>query len=192
MPAWLSVTILLVLLVLALWGMRTGWRTRARRTAALVPTLPEVPADPGPARTAPAEAVYVSSTRAGDWLDRVAAHGLGERSKAEVTVHDAGVLLRRPGARDLWLPADRLTAVGTTRGQAGKFVGPEGLVVLTWVPDTDTGTALDTALRVRHDADKELLLTAAGSLVRLGGDRDGADNDSAVHDSAPRPQEEQA
>ncbi|WP_309134408.1 hypothetical protein [Cellulomonas sp.] len=192
MPTWLSVALLLALLVLALWGMRAGWRNRTRRTALLVPTLPDVPADAGPARTEPAEAVYVSSTRAGDWLDRVAAHGLGDRSPAVVSVHDAGVLLRRPGARDLWVPADRLSGVGTTRGQAGKFVGPEGLVVLTWVPDPATGTALDTALRMRHDADKEPLLAAARSLVRPGGHRDGADHDSAVPDSAPRPQEEQA
>lgn len=186
----LSVTALLVLLALALWGMRAGWRTRARRTAVLVPTLPAVPTDPGPARTAPAEAVYVSSTRAGDWLDRVVAHGLGDRSAAVVQVHDAGVLVRRTGAADLWLAADRLTGVGTSRGQAGKFVGPEGLVVLTWVPDTSTGTALDTALRLRHDADKEPLLTAARALLRPGAAA--PDHDRAVPDDATRPQEEQA
>ncbi|WP_208012551.1 hypothetical protein [Cellulomonas shaoxiangyii] len=192
MPAWLSVTLLLVVLVLALWGMRAGWRNRARRTALLVPALPTAPADPGAARTEPAEAVYVSSTRAGDWLDRVVAHDLGVRSPAQVQVHDAGVLVRRTGARDVWVPADRLTAVGTTRGQAGKFVGPDGLVVLTWVPDPTTGTALDTALRLRHEADKDPLLTAARALVRPGGGGTGADHDRAVPDSAPRPQEEQA
>jgi hypothetical protein len=191
MPTWVSVAVVVLLLALALWGMCAGWRARGRRTALLVPSLPVVPDDLGDARTEPAEAVYVSSTRAGDWLDRVVAHDLGARSGAVVRVHDAGVLVRRTGAQDVWVPAGRLTAVGTSRGQAGKFVGPEGLVVLTWVPDPATGTALDTALRVRHDADKEALLTAARSLVATGGD-DGADPDRAVPDSAPRPQEEQA
>lgn len=165
MPVWLSVTVLVALAVLGLWAMWHGWRARARRTAALVTTVPEVPATRGEPRTAEIEAVYVSSTRAGDWLDRVVAHDLGVRSPALVRVHADGIHLARTGTRDLWVPATSLTAVGTASGQAGKFVGRDGLVVLTWVPDPTTGTPLDTALLVRHDAERTPLLDAARALA---------------------------
>ncbi|UZN05180.1 hypothetical protein [Cellulomonas sp. S1-8] len=164
MPVWLSVTLLVVLALLGLWGMRRGWRARARRSAALVPTLPDVPDVPGDGRTEPVEAVYVSSTRAGDWLDRVVAHDLGVRSAARVRVHAGGIHVARTGARDVWVPAAALTAVGTSSGQAGKFVGRDELVVLTWLPDP-AGSPLDTALLVRHDDERAALLAAARTLA---------------------------
>ncbi|MBO0900356.1 hypothetical protein J1G42_07810 [Cellulomonas sp. zg-ZUI222] len=165
MPVWASVAILAALAVLGLWGMWRGWQARGRRTAALVPSVPTVPASPGAPVGAPVEAVYVSSTRAGDWLDRVVAHDLGVRSPALVQVHADGVLLTRTGAADVWVPAGALRAVGTSSGQAGKFVGRDELVVLTWVPDATTGTAIDTALQVRHDDARPALLAAARTLA---------------------------
>lgn len=183
MPLWLSTVLLAGVAVLALWGMWRGWQARDRRTAGLVPTLPEVPAAPGGALTGEVEAVYVSSTRSGDWLDRVVAHDLGVRSPARVRVHADGVLVARTGARDVWVPADALRAVGTTSGQAGKFVGRDELVVLTWVPDTTSGTAIDTALHVRHDDARPALLAAARTLLAAPTDTDTA---------PPAAQEEQA
>lgn len=165
MPLWLSVALLATAAAAGLWGMRHGWLTRARRTAGLVPTLPPVPDAPGPASTDAVAAVYVSSTVAGDWLDRVVAHGLGVRSPATVHVHADGVLVARTGAPDVWVPAGTLRAVTTTTGQAGKFVGRDELVVLTWVPDPTMGTALDTALQVRHDDERPVLLAAARALL---------------------------
>ena len=182
MPLWLSVTLLAALALLGLWGMRQGWRARGRRTSALVPSLPAAPAQPGAALSDDAEAVYVSSTRAGDWLDRVVAHGLGVRSAARVRVHADGVLIARTGAPDVWVPRTALHAVGTSSGQAGKFVGRDELVVLTWVPDPGTGTALDTALRLRHDDARPALLAAARTLLDAPTDTD----------TAPPAQEEQA
>lgn len=167
MPRWLSVTILLVLLLLALWAMRQGWRRRERRSATTVPAVPGAPAELGTARTEPLEATYVSSTTAGDWLDRVNAHDLGVRSPAEVQVFDAGVLVRRTGAADVFVPAAQVRAVGTASGMAGKFVGRDGLVVLTWAPDTGApdGALLDTGLLVRHRADRPRLVDAVRTLV---------------------------
>ena len=182
MPTWLSVTILAALAVLGLWGMWHGWQARGRRTAALVPTLPAAPAVPGAPLGDAVEAVYVSSTRSGDWLDRVVAHDLGVRSPAWVRVHEDGVHVARTGARDVWVPSAALTAVTTSSGQAGKFVGRAELVVLTWVPDPTTGTALDTALQVRHDDERAALLAAARTLTAP------TDTDTAP----PAAQEEQA
>ncbi|MBO3093416.1 PH-like domain-containing protein [Cellulomonas dongxiuzhuiae] len=172
MPVWLSVTVLAALAVLGLWGMWHGWRARGRRTAALVPTLPDVPGTRGAPLTDDLEAVYVSSTRSGDWLDRVVAHDLGVRSPARVRVHADGVLVARTGARDVWVPAGALSAVGTTSGQAGKFVGRDELVVLTWVPDATSGTAIDTALQVRHDDARAALLAAVRTLPAAPTDTD--------------------
>ena len=166
MPQSVSISIFVVLLALAGWGMWRGWRRRARTSAAAVPSIPAVPAELGATRLGPLEATYVSSTTAGDWLDRVAAHDLGSRSAAEVEVHDTGVLLRRRGATDVFVPAARLRAVGTAPGMAGKFMGGEGLVVLTW--DTGADRVLDTGVLVRHRAERPALVEAVQALLPAG------------------------
>ena len=163
MPTWASISIFVVLLALAGWGMWRGWQRRARASALAVPAIPPVPDDLGATRLGPLEATYVSSTTAGDWLDRIAAHDLGNRSAAQVEVHDAGVLLRRRGAADVFVPAERLRTVGTAPGMAGKFMGGEGLVVLTW--DTGTDRVLDTGLLVRHRGERPALVAAVRALI---------------------------
>ena len=70
-----STVVLVLVVLLVLWGMRAGWRARTRRSSALVPSLSAAPAELGAARLAPVDATYVSTTRAGDWLDRVTAQG---------------------------------------------------------------------------------------------------------------------
>jgi hypothetical protein len=92
------------------------------------------------------EAVYVSSTSEGDWLDRIAVHGLGERSNARVHVADAGVLIEREGASDVFIPAESLRGVRLATGMAGKYLREEGLVVITWQHGDRT---LDTGLKPR-------------------------------------------
>ena len=184
-----SAILLAVVGVVVLVAMRAGWRHRVIRSAAVVPALYPAPVsgDPvlGAPLTAPFDATYVSTTLASDWLDRVAAHGLGARSTAVVQVFDAGVLIERTGAPDLYLPAAAMRAAGTASGIAGKVVGHEGLVVLTWlaprsaetaeapaaapgveVPGVEVpGVELTTGLRLRHTADRALLIEAAGALA---------------------------
>jgi hypothetical protein len=167
MPPWLSVTILVVLGAALLLGMAKGWR-RLRRGPSEVPAPPAVPAADalGDARTEPLDASYVSPTRAGDGLDRVGSHGLGVRSAATVAVHDAGVVVRRRGAPDVFVPRAALRAVGTSGGMAGKVVGGEGLVVLTWVPSPDDDPrGLDTGLRLRHRQEADALRAATQTLI---------------------------
>lgn len=163
MREWVDIAALVAVAALAGWGMWHGWRRRARASAQAVPAVPAVPDELGAARLGPLEATYVSSTTTGDWLDRVAAHDLGNRSAAQVEVHDAGVLLRRRGAADLWVPAARLRAVGTAPGMAGKFMGGDGLVVLTW--DTGADRLLDTGLLVRHRGERPALVAAVQALI---------------------------
>ncbi len=163
--------LLLLLVVPVLWAlMWRGWRARTRRQVEL-PALPDAPAARAEPVLGPIEAVYVSSTTAGDWLDRLVPHGLGERSAATVWVHAstpgpangvAGVLIARTGTSDVWIPAEALTAVRRDRGMAGKFVGPQGLVILTW----SLGPAqLDTGLRTRYERDRDPLEQAVQGLI---------------------------
>ncbi|WP_448629409.1 PH-like domain-containing protein [Cellulomonas soli] len=165
MPTPVSITLLALLIVLALLGMRAGWRARTRRTADLVPALPSAPADLGSARTESVETVYVSSTRAGDWLDRVTAHDLGERSNAQVQVWDAGVTIAREGTTDVFVPASALRAVGTAPGIAGKVVGRDGLVLVTWQVDPSDERGLDTGIHPRHAVDRDVLVDAVRALI---------------------------
>lgn len=90
-------------ILLVMWR---GWRGSMARGAGAVGTLPVVPdgAGLGAARTDAIVGTYVSSTMAGDWLGRVVAHDLGVRSSATVQVFDAGVVIERRGAADVFVP----------------------------------------------------------------------------------------
>lgn len=137
-----------------------GWRNRLRRQAD-VEQLPEVPAAPGePA--AVAEGQYVATTTAGDWLDRIAVHGLGIRTNATLAVYPHGVLYERAGAPALYIPAAYLTGVRQDSGMTGKFVEKDGLLVLAWMLGAHE---LDTGFRTRRAADKDVLYQALQELI---------------------------
>lgn len=185
---------LLVLLAIpVLWAlMWWGWRRRSRRQRDL-PAPATAPQDPGAVVLEPREGVYVSTTTAGDWLDRVVAHGLGRRSACEVGVFAAGVSVAREGEDVLWLPADRLLRVRRERGMAGKYVDREGLVVLTWLLGPGDDLEVDTGLRLRHDADADALVAALAGVLpgtagheRDGGEQDGGERDGREQDGGAR------
>ena len=152
--------ILGTLLVLAAgyFGMYRGWRNRQSRQADLAP-LPAVPEG----KTRGVEGVYVATTTAGDWMDRIAVHELGVRSIADLAVSEAGLIFHRQGAADVFIPADRLTGVRTDRGIAGKVTAEKsGLVVVTWTHD---GRELDTGFRPRRKADTAALTASISTLI---------------------------
>lgn len=157
----LLITLPLIAVVLALIGI--GWRNRLRRQSD-VEQLPAVPAELSPPLAA-ADGQYVSTTTAGDWLDRIAVHGLGIRTNAELTVHPEGVLFERSGAGPLFIPAARLAGVRQDSGMAGKFVEKDGLLVLSWAHGTHE---LDTGFRTRRAADKPALLQTLQELISAG------------------------
>ncbi|GAA1976616.1 DUF4381 domain-containing protein [Kitasatospora viridis] len=120
---------LLILVALVYWLMRQGWNWR-RTLQSDLPDLPAVPAEAGPP-ILESSGRYHGSTTAGNWLDRVVAHGLGTRSLAELTLTERGLKVERPGDRDLWIPVEALTGARTDSGIAGKVV-PSGLLVVGW------------------------------------------------------------
>ncbi len=155
------VVIVLVVIGLALWGMRAGWKARAGRQVDL----------PEPATAADGEATwlladvparYVATTIHDDWLDRVVVHDLGIPSRALASVGPAGLRCVREGARDLFIPTVAIESVRSGRGIAGSVFERDGIVIVTWrLGDSllDSGIRADTA-----DQHVELL-TALGAVV---------------------------
>lgn len=127
---------LLLFVVLVYWLMREGWKWRGTLQRALPEPLPV----PAPATTLedgadPALTLagrYHGSTTAGQWLDRIVAHGLGTRSRAELTLTEQGLTVLRPGARDFHIPATALRGARLDAGIAGKVLAEGGLLVVTW------------------------------------------------------------
>ncbi|MFB0834390.1 PH-like domain-containing protein [Arthrobacter halodurans] len=168
LPAIL-ITLAVCVALVALVGL--GWRNRLRRQGGVAAPAEVPPGLGDPA--ASAEGQYVSTTTAGDWLDRIAVHSLGVRTNATLEVHDGGILFVRSGAKDLYIPRADLAGVRRDSGMAGKFVERDGLVVLTWrLGDR----AVDTGFRPRRPAQAAVLHDAVAALVPPAGKPPAADD----------------
>ena len=77
--------VLVLLIAFLIRQMMRGWRHRAQRQAELIGTLPPLPDTVGPAIIPATKGLYVGSTIAPSWQDRVAVGDLGFRSKAMLT-----------------------------------------------------------------------------------------------------------
>ncbi len=122
-----------------------GWRGRQKRQADTIGTLPEVPADLGSTIIEPSSGLYVGSTIAPSWQDRIAVGDIGHRATAELSRHDRGILLARTGESSIWIPGESIRAIRTERGLAGKVMSKDGLLVIRWM--LPTGTEIDTGFR---------------------------------------------
>jgi len=111
--------------------MLKGWRSRQRRQSDLPPP-PGAPADPGSVVVGAVPGLFIGTTTEHDWLDRIAVHDLSHRAAGWLTVRSGGVVIEREGLADLHLPYDVVLDAGTSDALAGKVVGRDGLVVLTW------------------------------------------------------------
>jgi hypothetical protein len=142
---WTAVTLVVLAgIYLLMWR---GWKKRQARQADLLP-LNEIPEGVFSGEGG-FEAVYVSTTSEGDWLDRIAVHGLGERSNAQVYVAEEGILIEREPTA-VFIPAAAVRGVRLASGMAGKYLRDEGLVVITWQHGDRT---LDTGVDPRHGTD---------------------------------------
>ncbi|TVT48843.1 transporter [Amycolatopsis rhizosphaerae] len=143
MERWLLTLAVLAFLLLALWGMRVGWRRRARSQSVLVPPFPTVPDEPGEPLLE-AAGLYVSTTTAGNWQDRIVTRGMGLRGRAVLRRYPGGIEVDRAGAPGFWIPADSLAGVRRASAIAGKVMGTDSLLVFTWRLG---GVELDTGFR---------------------------------------------
>jgi hypothetical protein len=143
--------------------MWRGYQRRAARQSDLPApaSVPPSPLDPA----AGVEGVYGSTTTHGDWLDRIAVHGLGVRSNAWVSVTGEGVFFAREAAPDLFIPAADLVSAELAPGIAGKVTGGTGIVLVTWRLGERT---LDTGFHPRAKAAREVLVDAINALSKEG------------------------
>jgi hypothetical protein len=105
---------------------------------------------------------YVSTTAAESRLERVAVEGLGNRSRATLTVRrgtpDELLRFERQGESDVVIASQRFLGVRRERGMAGKFVGANRLLAIQW--RADDGAIYETGFLPRYRADLERLESA--------------------------------
>ncbi|MEV8568890.1 hypothetical protein AB0436_25470 [Streptomyces sp. NPDC051322] len=150
---------LLLFIALLYWLMREGWKWRGTLQSDL-PELPGAPTEPGTAGLS-MSGRYHGSTTAGQWLDRIVAHGLGTRSRAEVTLTDAGLDVVRPGANDFFIPAAQLREARLDKGIAGKVLTEGGLLIVTW---QHGDKLIDSGFRSDHAAEQSAWVEAINSM----------------------------
>ncbi|HWG94432.1 MAG TPA: transporter [Mycobacteriales bacterium] len=114
------------------WLMLRGWRSRQGRQADL-PAPPVPPAVPGDLVAGSVSGLFVGTTSAEDWLDRIAVHGLAHRAPVELVLRTDGVWFERDGADDLFLPYSSVRTAVVGDALAGKVVGKGGLLLVDWV-----------------------------------------------------------
>jgi hypothetical protein len=150
--------VLAVLIAFLIRQMMRGWLRRAQRQAQLIGALPPLPDTVGPALIPATKGLYVGSTLAPSWLDRIAVGDLGYRAKAVITRYPEGIMLQRIGAAPIWIPDDAIEAIRTEKGLAGKVIlggrsaatggtaeTHEGILAIRW--RLPSGTEIDTGFR---------------------------------------------
>jgi len=137
--------VLAALIALAIRQMLRGWLHRAQRQAQLIGSLPQLPDTVGPALIPATKGLYVGSTLAPSWLDRIAVGDLGYRAKAVLTRYPEGIMLQRTGAGPIWIPDDSIEAIRTEKGIAGKAMTHEGILAIRW--RLPSGAEIDTGFR---------------------------------------------
>ncbi len=168
---------LALFVVLVYWLMRRGWKRRGALQSDLPdlptrpsPTTPDgggepprpgMPDSPGPAKLT-LSGRYHGSTTAGQWLDRIVAHGLGTRSRVELTLTDEGLDVVRPGATDFFVPREALREARLDKGIAGKVLTEGGLLVVTWAHGSKL---LDSGFRSDRAAEHKEWVDAVNSMI---------------------------
>ena len=111
----------------------------------LIGTLPAMPDTVGPVIVPATKGLYVGSTLAPSWQDRIAVGDLGYRTKAVLTRYPEGIMLQRSGGGPIWIPDERSPRSAPRRGIAGKALTHEGILAIRW--RLPSGTEIDTGFR---------------------------------------------
>lgn len=142
-----------VLIAFFIRQMLRGWLHRAQRQAELIGKLPPLPETVGAVVIKATTGLYVGSTIAPSWQDRITVGDLGFRSKAVLTRYPEGIMVQRSGATPIWIPDESIAAIRTERGIAGKALTHAGILAIRWT--LPSGTEIDTGFRAddRHELD---------------------------------------
>ncbi|WP_293311355.1 transporter [Mycolicibacterium sp.] len=135
--------VVVVLIGVVIRRMLRGWRHRTERQTEIIGNLPPLPDLLAPAVIAPTCGLYIGSTIAPDWLERVTAGDLGFRCRTVLTRYSEGILLERSGAAEIFIPESSITGVRIETAMAGKVGTP--ILVIRW--RLPSGTEIDTGFR---------------------------------------------
>ncbi|MCP2248476.1 PH-like domain-containing protein [Lentzea aerocolonigenes] len=139
----LLVLVVFLFFALCVYGMWHGWKRRQAKQASL-PAFPATPSTLG-AATLETTGVYIGTTNAGNWQDRVQVGDIGHRAEATLSLVPEGVAIERVGATPIFIPAESIRDARTDRGLAGKVMfSEEGLLVVQW---ENQGHLFDTGFR---------------------------------------------
>ena len=160
-PRLVFTLVTIAVIALAVWGMRRSWAKKAGQFAHLPAPQNQAPTD-AIWTAGPVEARFGGTTTADQWLNRVVTYDLGTPRGVQVSVSSQGLWLTDHTDFDLWLPAQDIVGVRTSRGIAGDVVEPDGMIIVSW---TLGDTTLDSGIRVSRHADHELILGELAQLV---------------------------
>lgn len=146
--------------LLVIGALAFAWWRRTRRDRGEQPPWGELPEDATIVGEFPA--LYVATTRHDEPLERLAIRGLAYRSRAQVTVADAGVRVALTGQPDVLLPPDRIVSVAQATVAIDRVVERDGLTLLSW--RTDGGTTVDSYFRPQ-EVSARALADAIGSIL---------------------------
>jgi hypothetical protein len=140
-------TLGLVLLVLiGLFAlMWRGWSGRGARQAAAVGEIPSSPEQLTELDYGPVRGVYVGSTLAPNWTDRVAVGDWGFRAVVNISRYRDGYLIERARGNPMWIADSSVVQVRRADKAAGKVIPGNGLLVIRW--ELPTGTVIDSGFR---------------------------------------------
>ena len=161
------VAVMVAIIALVLLGLRRGWRSRQRRQADIPPPLGLDDARVSIEQGAGVSGLYVGTAMSGDWLDRVAVHGLGVRSRAEVHSTAQGLAIVREGAPSFFIPVADIVGVRVDRGVAGTVRAKDSVLVVTWRLGS---VNVDTGFRADDGAGHRTLLDGPMSAFQAGED----------------------
>lgn len=124
----LLVAVVIAVIALVCVAMWRGWKRRAAGQS----DIPEPPAVGSTEIRDGVRGLFLGTSRAGNWLDRVVVHDLGVPSRAQCAIASQGIAFEREGARSFLIPTEALDAVRLDRGVAGMVRERNSVIVLTW------------------------------------------------------------
>ncbi|QHN28643.1 hypothetical protein GII33_11895 [Gordonia pseudamarae] len=128
----------------------TGAAIKAREQVEAVGEIPVLPDNPGEPVRGPDSGLYLGTTFAPSWQNKITVGGLSDRSAANITEFTDGIEIARQGADDIWIPRGCVTVVRTESGFGGKVMGDGGVLVVRWV--LPGGTEVDSGIRADDKA----------------------------------------
>lgn len=143
------------IIALTLWGMWRGWLGRRRRQSDVPAPMSIESQETSAIGDQKVAGLYVGSATAGNWLDRIAVHGLGVRSRGWLSWSSDGIAVKRQGAPSFFIPARSIHGIRVDRGVAGTVRAKDSVVVISWKLGE---RALDTGFRADDSTEHARLL----------------------------------